>query len=98
MSELLGSPGSISKNVCEAQLMLDLVQLKYRQAGLSRATLKISSEFSSNFSLRTHNSQSIEWLLRYSNYNILRPSSYAGRLHLKDLYNIVWSYKLKFKI
>ena len=36
------------------------------QAGLSRATLEISSEFSSNFPLRNHTSQSIQWLLRYS--------------------------------
>jgi hypothetical protein len=56
------------------------------QAGLSRATLKISSEFYSNFSLRTHNSQSIERLPKYYNYNILRPSSYGGCLHLEDLY------------
>jgi AAA15 family ATPase/GTPase len=79
---------------------ISLFQIKNTQkkAGLSKATLKISSEFSSKFSQRTHNSKSIEWLLRYSNSNIWRPSSYGARLHLKDLYNIVWSSKLKFKI
>ena len=69
-----------------------------KQAGLSRATLEISYEFSSNFPLRTHKSQSIQWLLRYSTFNILRSSSIGGCLYLKDLLNMVWSYKLKFKI
>ena len=31
-------------------------------------------------------------------FNILRLSSIGGCLHLTDLYNIVWSHKLKFKI
>ena len=67
------------------------------QAGQSRATLDISSEFSSNFPLRTHKSRSMQGLLRYSTLNILMSSYIGGCLHLKDLYNIIWSYKIKFK-
>ena len=65
------------------------------QAGLSKATLEISSEFSSNFLLRTHKSQLIQWLLRYSIFNILRSSSIVGCLHFEDLKNRVWSSKLQ---
>ena len=39
-----------------------------------------------------------KWLLRYSSSSILRSSFIGGRLHVKDLYNIVWSSKHKFKI
>ena len=69
-----------------------------KQAGLSRATLEISSECSSDFPLRTHNSWSIQWLLRYSTLNILRLSSIGGRLHFKKFLILVWSYPHKFKI
>ena len=34
--------------------------IKIKQAGLSRATLEISPDFSSNFPLRTHKSTSIK--------------------------------------
>ena len=103
-----------------------------KQAGQSRAKLKIYSGFSSNFPLRTHKSRSIQWLLGYSTPNNFfcwrSPSFWViqkydlaslsfkfdydqisrcwdiplfifwGRLHLKDLYIIVWSSKLKFKV
>jgi hypothetical protein len=61
---------------------------KGEQAGLSRATLKISSEFSSKFLLRTHKSQSKQWLfLRYSPFDILRSSSVVDRLHFKYVFH-----------
>jgi hypothetical protein len=41
---------------------------------------------------------SIQWLLSYSTFNILRSSSIGVRLYLKDLQNIFWSFKLKFTI
>ena len=59
--------------------------LKKGKAGLSRATLEIPSEFSSNFSLRTHKSRSIQWLHGYSTFNILRSFSIGGCLHFEDL-------------
>ena len=65
------------------------------QAGLSRATLQISSEFSSNFLLRIHKSQLIQRLLRYSIFNILMSSSILGRFHFEDFKNTVWSPKLQ---
>ena len=52
-----------------------------RQDGLSRATLEISSEFSINLPLRTRKTQNIQWLLRYSTFNILRSSFIGGCLH-----------------
>jgi hypothetical protein len=74
------------------------VKIKWEQAGLSRATLEISSEFSSEFPLRTHKSQSIQWLLRYSPFEILRSASVVDRLHFKDLKIHFWRSKLQFKI
>ena len=63
-----------------------LRQKTMKQAGLSRATLEISFEFYSNFTLFTHFiSQSIQWLMRYC-------------LHFEDFKDMVWSSKLKFKI
>ena len=58
-----------------------------KQAGLSRATLEISYEFSSSFPLRTHKSRSIQWLLRYSTFNILRLSSIGGHLPLEVVFH-----------
>ena len=46
---------------------MEIVNKKVKQAGLSRATLEISSEFSSYFLLRTHKSQLVQ---RYSIINI----------------------------
>ena len=89
----------IRKLVSRLSLIDILVQIwSKKQAGLSRATLEITSEHSSNFPLRTHKSQSIQLLLRYSTFNILRSSSIGGCLHFKDLWNLVLSSSLKFRI
>ena len=37
------------------------------------------------------------WLMRYSTFSILRSSPIGGVLHLKDLQNMIWSYKLEMK-
>ena len=76
------------------------IKIQRKQAGLSRATLKISSEFSSNFPLRTHKSHSIQWLLRCSTFNFFRSSSIGGHLpsSFGGFKNMIWSSKLKFEI
>jgi uncharacterized membrane protein len=66
-----------------------------KQAGLSRATLEISFDLSSNFILRTH---SHNWYRDIPFSVFLRLSSIVGVLHFEDLKNMVWLFKLKLKI
>jgi hypothetical protein len=63
-----------------------------KQAGLSRATLEISSKFPPKSSVTIHTV-----VAEIFHFYILR-SSIGGLLHLKNLYSIIWSFKLKFKI
>ena len=65
----------------------------HKQAGLSRATLEISSEFSSNFLLRTY---SHNWYRDIPFSVFLRSSSIVGLLHFEDLK--IWSGHLSLKL
>ena len=60
-------------------------------------TLEIYSEFSSNFPLRIHKSRSIQWLMRYSTFNIMRSSSIGGSLQLVVIFqwrsSSFWGFK-----
>ena len=72
---------------------------KYKkQAGLSGPHSRIALSFPLIFPFTTHKSQSIQWLLIYSTFNILIVSFIGGCLHFEDLKNLVWSFKFKFKI
>ena len=68
------------------------------QAGLSRATLEISSEFSSYFPLRTLSPNTILWFGPLSLTFEEGPSSIESYLQLKQFLISLGSPKLKFKI
>ena len=60
-----------------------MLEKVWKQAGLSRATLEISVEFLSNFSLITHKSQSIQWLSSKESKRTLGNTSRKLRINFQ---------------
>ena len=84
-------------------IIYDLWYTYMIQAGLSRATLDISSTISIcsrlffiNFS-RSPRLKFNKWLLRYSTLNSFRSSSIGGHLHFQQFSNLVRFPRFKFK-